>query len=198
MQDAAGEDTVTRSRPNFRFQAARELFEEIPEAAEDVLQAPEGHDSAAFCEMLAASPTPEEALAFCAYLLPRRVAVWWGHECLASMEALLDDTDRRMMELAAAWVGSPREDERYAAMDAALDSRVKTPGVWLALGAGWSGGSMTGPDLPPVPPAPYLTARAVNAAVLSVLARGDFHARRETIGRFVRMAMRLGEGEGGA
>lgn len=195
MQNADGEGIVTTPRPNFRFETARELFEQIPEAEEDLTMAPGDHDVVAYIHLLTQSPTPEEAIACCAYLLPRRYCVWWGHECLGQIDETLDDTDRDMLRLAADWVGSPKEDERYTALDAALEAKSKTPGVWVALGAGWAGGSMVGPDLPPVPPAPYLTARAINAAVLSGLARGDVMQRQEILERFVRMAIRLGEGE---
>lgn len=194
MQGAAGDGTSTMTRPNFRFENAKDLFEQIPEAEEDITTPPGEHDAAAFAHMLVESEIPEESLMFCAYLLPRRMAVWWGHECLMNIEPVLDDNDRFMLQLAAAWVANPREDERYAALDAAMDSSAKTAGVWLALGAGWAGGSMSGADLPPVPPPPYLTARAVNGAILSGLARGPLEARKETMDRFVRMAMRLGEG----
>lgn len=193
MTGATGDGTVTQTRPNFRFELAGDLFAQIPEAEEDITTPPEQYDSVGFVQFLLASPIPEEALMYCAYLLPRRVAVWWGHEALQNIEQVLDDNDRFMMQLAAAWVANPREDERYAAMDAALESKTKTAGVWLALGAGWSGGSMTGPDLPPVPPAPYLTARAVNAAILSALARRDLSERQTLIERFARMAIQLGE-----
>lgn len=193
MQGAAGDGTVTTTRPNFRFEKAGDLFEQIPEAEEDITTPPGAHDAAEFIQVLLNGEIPEEALMFCAYLLPRRMAVWWGHECLMQLEHVLDDNDRFMLQLAAAWVASPREDERYAALDAAMDSRAKTAGVWLALGAGWSGGSMSGADLPPVPPPPFLTARAVNGAILSAIARDDLAHRSETIARFTRMAVKLGE-----
>ena len=72
-----------------------------------------------------------------------------------------------------------------------MASQTKTPGVWIALAAGWSGGSMIGPDSVPVTPPPYLTAKAVNAGVLSVLARVDRKERASTLGRFVDMGIRL-------
>ena len=50
---------------------------------------------------------------------------------------------------------------------------------------------MIGPDSVPVTPPPYLTAKAVNAGVLSVLARVDRKERAATLGRFVDMGIRL-------
>ncbi|TIW09783.1 MAG: hypothetical protein E5V81_30335, partial [Mesorhizobium sp.] len=41
------------------------------------------------CRALLAGRVPEEAVTFCAYLLPERAAVWWGHECLSHLAELL-------------------------------------------------------------------------------------------------------------
>ncbi|MBS8225488.1 DUF6931 family protein [Vannielia litorea] len=180
-------------RKNLRFEVAQELYDAIPEIEEDVTARPAGHTSITFIETLAKSDTPEEALTYCAYVLPRRFAVWWGHECLKKIDETLDDADRDMLELAAKWVGDPDEDSRYRALDAAMEAKVKSPGVWVALGAGWSSGSMAGADVPPVPPPPFLTARAVNAGLLSALARYEVKARAEHLQRFVRMALLLTE-----
>ena len=79
-------------------------------------------------------------------------------------------------------------------LEQGMASPTKTPGVWIALAAGWSGGSMVGPDAMPVAPPPYLTARAVNAGVLSVLARVDRRAgprRSAFVDMGIRLAMRV-------
>ncbi|MBM7068833.1 hypothetical protein [Actibacterium sp. 188UL27-1] len=185
--------TTPTARSNFRFAMAQELFDEIPEVTEDITARPDGHSTVDFINQIVKGDIPEEAITFCAYVLPRRFAVWWGHECLKMLDHTLDDHDRDMMVLAADWVGNPEEESRYDALDTAMDAKAKTPGVWIALGAGWSGGSMVGPEMPPVPPAPHLTARAVNAGILSVLARVDVSERAEHLGRFTRMALRLGQ-----
>ena len=188
-----GPPNTATARSNFRFTKAQELFDEIPEIAEDITARPGDHTTVDFIRALAEGDIPEEAITFSAYVLPRRFAVWWGHECLKMLDHTLDDHDRKMLTLAATWVGNPEEEARYDAMDTAMDALAKTPGVWIALGAGWSGGSMVGPEMPPVPPAPHLTARAVNAGILSVLARVDLAERSEHLGRFTRMAIRLGQ-----
>ena len=51
-----------------------------------------------------------------------------------------------MLALAESWVRYPEEDERCAVLDAGMAGTAKTPGVWVALAAGWSGGSMLPPD----------------------------------------------------
>jgi hypothetical protein len=70
---------------------------------------------------------------------------------------------------------------------------AKTPGAWLALGAGWSGGSMAPPGMAPVPPPPFLTARAVNAGVLGGLARVAIKQRAAILSACVTMGVRLTE-----
>ena len=42
---------------------------------------------------------PEEAITFCAYLLPGRAAVWWAHECLSQLAELLGDRDLELLAL---------------------------------------------------------------------------------------------------
>jgi len=174
-----------------RFSTARELFEAFPVALEDMAARPSDRASLEFLKDLAAGPTPEEAVTFSAYLLGMREAVWWGHQCLHMMPDKLGSEDLRMLALAEDWVRRPEEEERAAALEGAMASQRKTPGVWIALAAGWSGGSMMGADKIPVAPPPYLTPKAVNAGVLSGLARVDRGARASTLKSFVDMSIRL-------
>jgi hypothetical protein len=174
-----------------RFSTARDLFQAFPVALDDMVARPSDRGSLEFLKDLVAGPTPEDAITFCAYLLGLREAVWWGHQCLSLLPERLAPEDLVMMALAEDWVRRPEEDTRTKSLDAGMASRTKTPGVWIALAAGWSGGSMIGPDSMPVPPPPYLTAKAVNAGVLGVLARVDRKGRGPTLGRFVDMGIRL-------
>lgn len=173
------------------FVHARDLFEAYPTAGDDIGARPADETPLEFVEILSRSATPEEAVTFAAYLLPRRKAVWWAHECARSLLHLLTEQDRQMIGLAEAWVREPEEDRRYAALSSGMACKSKTPGVWIALAAGWSGGSMSDPGLPKVPPPPYLTARAVNAGVLGVLARVDNGHRAPTLRTFIDMATGL-------
>lgn len=186
--------TLTQDQPNLQFATARELFQAYPQIEEDMTAHPDGRASIDFLAALAATPTPEEAVTFAAYALERRHAVWWGHECLRHAGSVLSEYDVAMMERAAAWVGQPDEATRYAALDAALASPAKTPGVWLALAAGWSGGSMAPRNAPAVPAPPHVCPRALNAAVLSALARIGRADRPDMLQTFVRLARMLAVG----
>jgi hypothetical protein len=174
-----------------RFSTARDLFQAFPVALDDMAARPSDRGSLEFVKALASGPTPEDAITFSAYLLGLREAVWWGHQCLSLLSDKLGPDDHRMLAFAEDWVRRPDENERNAALDAGMAAKMRTPGVWIALAAGWSGGSMMGPDAMPVVPPPYLTPKAVNAGVLSVLARVDRKARAATLGTFVDMSIRL-------
>ena len=178
-----------------RFNLAQDLYEAIPEIREDLSVEPTDQPSLEFMSGLTASTTPENAVTFCAYLLPRREAVWWGFQCVSELPDLLSPQDAEFLQLAENWVRQPEEAERNIALNRAMEVDDKTPGVWVALAAGWSGGSMVADDMSPVPPLPHLTAKAVNIALLSTLAIVDTGSRREILNNFVDIGAQLAVGE---
>jgi hypothetical protein len=177
--------------PGLHFSTAKDLFEAFPTAAAEVRGRPDVEAPLEFMAALADSPTPEEAITFGAYALPRRKAVWWGHQCLTMLDPYLSGLDRQMLQLAESWVREPEEAQRAEAMNQGMAAPVKSPGVWIALAAGWSGGSMSPPELPRVAPPPYLTPRATGVGILSVLALGSPAQRAETLRSFVDMGISL-------
>ena len=171
-----------------RQAVAVDVFRELPEISEDMETRPKAQGCMDFVKELAGSETPEEAITFVAYMFQPRFSVWWGHECLRSHPELLDDQDDQMLGLAASWSNSLDETSRQTALDTAMDMAIKSPGVWLALGAGWSGGSLAPEGLDIVPPPPFITPRCVNGAVLSALARAPLDGRDAFIDEYVNMA----------
>lgn len=181
--DGTGQATALRAH------LAAGLFAEIPEIIEDMEARPEPDEVALrFVRRLLNSPTPEEAITFMAQLFTRRVAVWWGHECLRYLERYLEPQDLDMMALCAEWVACPDEPHRQQLVRAVESSATRSPGVWLAMAAGWSGGSLAPPDSPVVVPPRFLTGRGVNASILSALARVPRADRQETLETFIVMA----------
>lgn len=176
-----------------RFQTARELFEAFPTASQDIRTQPTEQASLEFLQALVTGPTPEDAITFCAYLLPRRVAVWWGHQCLTRIPEGLTRQDHDLLSMAEEWVREPEEERRYAALDAGMSTAVKTPGAWISLAAGWSGGSLTPSGMAPVVPPPFLTPRAVNAGILSAVARVPIKQRAAVISACVSMGVTMTE-----
>lgn len=174
-----------------RFPTAADLFETQPEVGEDMVARPNGEEPVPFVRSLLKSETPEEAITFSAYLLATREAVWMGHECLVHMKSSLDGTDLDLLRYAESWVRSPDEETRNAALEAGMEQSPKSPGAWIALAAGWSGGSMLPTDQQPVAPPGSLVPRAVNAGVLSALARLDASVREKMLGDFVEIGLTI-------
>jgi hypothetical protein len=107
-----------------------------------------------------------DAVALLAHALPKREAVWWA--CLAARSIVDPKTLPEVLaalEAAEAWVYRPQDETRRAAMECAQRTQFDHAGVWAAVGAFWSGGSMVAPDLPAVAPAEHLTGLAVAGAV---------------------------------
>jgi hypothetical protein len=172
-----------------RLQLAAQLFATIPEIADDITTPPRaGEHVFDLARRLRLGPTPEEAITLMAFALQPRPAVWWGHECLKAAPDLLSDQDRAMLELAAAWVAEPTEANRYGALNAGQNLKLRGPGAWLALAAGWSAGSMTPEGLPPALVPLFAIGRALNAAVLTSLARVPQDMRQRMLEHYVAMA----------
>jgi hypothetical protein len=141
--------------------------------------APTDESPIVFLRRLLTQDKVEDALTFCAYLLPRREAVWWA---CASVKALLGDIPQSGASPWAAaetWVHEPTDQHRQAALDVALQSDSSDPVTWLAFAAGWSGGSLSTFPQSPVPVPPYMTARSARAAIL-LGTRGIAPAERPT------------------
>ena len=153
-----------------RFPTVRDLYEAFPTAQDDIGMAVNDEPSLAFLKSLAASQIWDAAISFCAYLLPRREAVWWGCQSLRHMVDLAPH-EEDILALAEAWVREPEEDSRRAALDYGSQADTQLPATWMALAAGWSGGSVVPTEMGIVPAAPHQTARAIRAGLMIAMTR---------------------------
>ncbi|WP_376705380.1 hypothetical protein RQ479_12975 [Mesorhizobium sp. ISC25] len=182
-----------------RFKTARDLFIACPAAARDMRTLPTEQRSIEFCRDLLAGRVPEEAITFCAYLLPDRAAVWWAHECLGHLSELLDETDQKLLALVSNWVSEPGSAHHRAALGQATAAPPTTPGAWIALAAGWrdnglvAGGSVGRAAEEPPALQPFPAAHAVNAGVLAGLARVALADRFAVLSAFVEMGLQMAE-----
>jgi hypothetical protein len=176
---------------HIRFSTARQVFDAFSTAARDIQTPPTADEPLIFLRSLLDGPTPEDAVSFCAYLLPRREAVWWACQCLRQIEGQMSPVEEQLIDKAEGWVKDPDEPARQAAAEAADSAPRQSPATWVAFGAAWSGGSISGPGNPPVPPPPYATAQAVRAAVLTALAKVDWRERRNYLNASVMTALKL-------
>jgi hypothetical protein len=154
-----------------RFETVRDVFEAFP-TAEIVLDIePNDEPSLQFLNSLVARDELDEAVGFCAFLLPRREAVWWGCRTVRTLIPALTPDEEAAIKVAEDWVHEPEEDRRAAALEMGRCGSSKLPSTYLALAAGWSGRSVSlgGGETVPVPP--DQTARVVRAAVLVAACR---------------------------
>ncbi len=155
---------------SLRFATARDLYEAFPTARDDVGVDASEEPSLAFIELLASMQVWDAAISFCAYLLRRREAVWWGCQSLRRMIQLTPD-ESDLLAVAEDWVREPDEEHRWAALDSARMADTLLPVTWMALAAGWSGGSIIRPQHARIAPAPEQTARAVRAGLMIGITR---------------------------
>lgn len=174
---------------SLRFATAQALFDAFPEVVEKVGAAPTTDQSPIdFLKALIANNRLPDAVTFCAYLLPRREAVWWACK---STKILSDEISAEGPTLRAteAWVYQPDEERRQAALDLGTKGHSSDPTTWLALAAGWSGGLLAYGS----PAPPYMTARAVRVAILTCLPKTPKRTRAERLTRCVQEGIKLAE-----
>jgi len=179
---------------HLRFTTARELFEAFPTARDDIGAEPTDEGPWAFLKTLLASPTPEDAIAFCAYLLPRREAVWWACQCVRVLAPPRDEAEQAALDTAETWVREPEESRRRVALQLGMTSERQSPATWLLLAAGWSGGSMVEGEHP-VPAPSHLTAKAARAAILIALARKGVGERATQLRACIEGGVQLAGGD---
>jgi uncharacterized protein DUF6931 len=119
-----------------------------------------------FVEALAAGNLYVPAIDFLAHALPARQAIWWGCLCLQhAMGDKLTAHDKSAAAAAVRWVLQPTEENRAAAKAPAEKAGYSSAAGTLARAANWTGGSLGPPDMPPLPPGPFMPATAVATAI---------------------------------
>lgn len=154
-----------------RFATARSVFEAFPDLDYVAARPADDIDPLDHARALLASSRPRDAVLFLSHLLPRREAVWWALQCV---RALIGETGAdEALRATDAWVRTPEDENRRAALSVANASDRRKPTTWLAFAAGWSGGSLLAADQKPVAPPPGACAMAANAAIMMGVAAGD-------------------------
>lgn len=139
----------------------------------------------------------QDAVRFLAHALPKREAVWWALLCAREaagdapspeVKASLDATD--------VWVRHPGDEQRRAAMAAAQKATFKTAAGCAGLAAFFTGGSLSVPGQPEVPPGPFLTAKAVSGGVSLASIGADPKTAPERFRRYVEQGLHIGDQAG--
>jgi hypothetical protein len=173
-----------------RFATVRDLFSAFPTAEAEVGEAASETESVAFVRGAASDGNLRAALTYLAYLLGRREAVWWGCACLREVTPL-DPREVACLEVAERWCETLDGDTRLQALDLGQSSNPDLAGTWLALAAGWSGGTITPGQSHRIAAPPQLTPQAVRAALLMGMTRLPPQDRGAIQARWVEAGLRL-------
>ncbi len=146
-----------------RFNTDRSLFEAFPTARKDVGVEPQDLDPVTLARDLVSKGKLYEAVALCAYLLPRRDAVLWGCRSLRAIRADPRGMTTPSLKAAEDWVARSSEANQAVARDVGAAGSDDDPTTWMARATGWSGGTL-GPTVPVATPA-HLTAVGVSVGL---------------------------------
>ena len=144
---------------------------------------------------LAAAGQGMEAARVLAHALPKREAVWWA--CLCARDRLPPEPSPVILaalKAAEDWVYKPTEENRRAAMAKAEAAQFDTPSSWAAVGAFWSGGSMSPEGNPVVPPGEHLTGLAVAGSIMLAAAQTEPQHATERYQQFLAYGANIARG----
>ena len=164
---------------------------ELSEAAQPLLD--ETIEVLPFIDKLTGEKLFLDALRVLAAWLDKRKAVWWGAACLELACGDRIQPQAGLIALSRAWAREPTEENRRNALDAAETADTKLPACWLARAAGWSGGSLSPPGLPVVPPDEKLMPQAlIGALLLAAVFINPAHCA-DNYGKFVEQGKELAQ-----
>jgi len=184
------DQTTRRPRRSLRPGTPEAHFADMPLLADLVKLRPQpGDDPLRFLFRMRSSTTPEEAVTYAAFAAVPTDAAGWGYECLRLMAEHLQPHEREMMQQISGWLAAPSTRLRHEIMRTALWAPARNPSVLLGLAVGWSTGGPAPNDAEPV--TPHKTPVAINAAILSCLARAPLSRRSYLLARILDLAETL-------
>jgi hypothetical protein len=137
-----------------------------------------------------------DALRFLAHAFPKRVAVWWGCLCVWSVNREAPgEPFEAALRAAVGWVLDPSEENRRAAEKPGKAAGLGDPAGGLATAVFLSGGSMTPPELPAVPPPEHMTGKVVGGAVLLAAVKYDASRQRDNYRAFAALGADVLQGQ---
>ena len=155
---------------HLRFSTARQVIDAFPNLRDEFSGSNLDLEPFAFIDSLMAQGSVRKAMAFCAFLLPRREAIQWLSLALRQQSQQPSGADVNLLRLVEDWLKKPVEATRRAALDGGMGDPRKGAFAWAALAAGWSGGNLSPNAEQPVPPPPHLTGHAVNVGLTLLVA----------------------------
>ncbi|MEL6107347.1 MAG: FHA domain-containing protein [Planctomycetota bacterium] len=124
------------------------------------------HTVDSFVQTLVAEERFIDAVRLLAYAMPKSQAVRWAHDGITTIgHKVRTAEDQSAMQATGRWIEESVEAHRWEALQSAEKLEFSTAPACAAAAAGWSGGSMVGPDLDPIEPDSLLTARMASLAI---------------------------------
>jgi hypothetical protein len=137
-----------------------------------------------------------DAIRFLAQAVVKRAAVWWALRCVTEVLGPdLPAAQVKALDAARAWVLDPSEENRRACWPAAEAAEVGSPAGCMAMAAFFSGGSISLPDLPVVPPGEELTGRMATAALMLAAVMKEPEKAAEKYAAFLRTGLEIADGK---
>ncbi len=179
-----------------RFATTTALYEAFPELHVKVGATATEQMPGVFVKALLEAGQFPQVITLCAYLLQRREAVIWGCSCSRLLLSASDgkDADVEGLRAAEAWVAQPDDLHRRRALDIGKNGSSENPFNWVALAAGWSGGSLSGHANETKPVPAYMTARAIRIALLLGAVTLPGQSRQAFLKTGGLMGLRIAEG----
>lgn len=184
--------------PRSRFGTAREVFEAFPGAAATIGTQAADEPVASFLRTLLAGATPEDAVAFAAFALGRREAVWWAAQSVRLFARIAPGGEDMPLGIAEAWVRDPEDGRRREALRLGMAGDPRLATTWVALAAGWSGGNLAPTHHGHVPAGPEMTPKAVRTAILVALAQVSARERGASLTASIAAAAKLMSDDAGS
>jgi hypothetical protein len=178
-----------------RFETARDVFEAFPAAEFELSIEPTDDPSLDFLASLTSGGEFDKAVGFCAFLLPRREAVWWGCRTVRKFVPKRTLDEEEGIRVAEDWVNDPDEERRRIALELGTRYSSKLATTHLAQAAGCAGYSFNIGAGDPIPLRPEQTARCVRSAILIAASRLSFEERPDLMRACLEDGARIAAGE---
>lgn len=178
-----------------RFSTARQVFDAYEELAEDIDTLPSDADPIDYLKTMLNADDFLQAATFCAYLLPKREAIWWALNAVRYVQPEQTTQSMRLLTLVDDWVREPGGEIRAKAAREAETSDRRQAATWVAYAVAWTGGSMSPIEDQHVPPPKALTAKACRAAILIAVSANSPVEQSKLWERTISAGVRFAQGE---
>jgi hypothetical protein len=196
MEEPTSEEArlVIPDLTRIKAETAAEICEKCALRDEALEMLEEEMTPADFLAVLIENEFYSDGIKFLAQALPKKQAVLWAHACAAEASGESpNELDAKCLAMAEAWLESPSEENRRAAMDAADEAGYSTPAASAAAAAGWTAGSMGPAEYDDVPPPENLTGTTAATAVLLASLAGKPEETKPAQRRFVESGIEIGQ-----